>query len=573
MIKTAEVPNKRLSAQSFCPRGFITPRTDLVLSTLVINFLSLALPIMTLQVYDRILPSPGSGTLPVLITGVCLAIFLETCLRLSRAYIMGRSGATYEHLMGCQAMNRVIHARLTGLGSTGVGEFLHRIGAVNKIKEFYSGYALTVYVDLAFIGLYFGLIIYISGYLAAVPAAILGGFLLVSIVQGQKLKTALFQRETADDQRYNALIEILEGVHSIKAFALEKDFARRYESLEENSCQRNYNVTQSTSSTFNAGAVFANLMVVSVISFGAVAVLNGNLTTGGLIAVLLLSGRMMQPVQKGLGLWTRYQDYLLARSQLESVLTIPVMKTADPKTFETPHSSGHVELENIGFTLDGKTLFEGVNLAIEPGECVLIAGAHASGKTSLMKLIGGVYAADTGRVLLDGCDILEYPETARVQHSGFIATEPAIFRETIRENITSFGLVAEPDAREVANLFQVDRDVARLPSGFDTILTGTETDSIPPGLKQRIAMVRALAAKPRLILFDNADRALDKNGYDLVFSILARLKGRATLVISSNDKNIQTLADRTLFIQSPSVREVMNMPQQHILSPYQELKL
>ena len=568
------LPNNHAAGSSdpFSPEGFETARGDLILSTLAINLLSLALPIMTLQVYDRILPSPGSGTLPVLIAGVCLAIFLETAMRLARSYILGRTGASYEHRMSCSAINRVLQARLNGVGNTGVGEFLHRISAVNKLKEFYSGYALTVYIDLIFVVFYFALIVYIAGNLAVVPAAVLTGFFILSLFQGQRLRKSLYAREGADDDRYNALIEMLEGIHNIKAFALEKQFSRRYEALQNQSCHKNFDVTQATANTFNAGSVFANLMIVAVISFGAITVLNGQLTSGGLIAVLLLSGRMMQPVQKGLGLWTRYQDFLLARVQLQGVFSIP-SRARNSKTVELAHKDGAIELSGVSFGFDGQALFQDVDLSVAGGECILIAGGHGCGKTSLMKLMSGIYQADAGQVTLNGQDLKHYPDFLRADHVGFVSTDPAIFRGTIRDNITAFGRIAEPDAREVANLFRVDRDVARLPSGFDTVLTGTETDSIPPGLKQRIAIVRALAARPRFIAFDNADKALDKQAYDQVFSVLAQLKGRATLILSSTDKNIQALADRTFFIQSGSVHEVLNTHKDENIFPYQELRL
>src|SRR5690606_30689878 len=112
---------------------------------------------------------PGTGTLPVLITGVCLAVFLEAVLRLARAYVIGRSGATYEHRMACEAMHKTLNADLSKTGSYGVGEYLHRMGSVGKLKDFYDGYALTALAELAFVPLFFGLIVYIAQALALVP--------------------------------------------------------------------------------------------------------------------------------------------------------------------------------------------------------------------------------------------------------------------------------------------------------------------------------------------------------------------------------------------------------------------
>jgi ATP-binding cassette subfamily C protein LapB len=253
---------------------------NLLIATIGINVLSLSLPVMTLQVYDRILPNPGTGTLPVLIAGVCLAIFLEIVLRLARAYMIGRTGASYEHHLSCKAMENTLNADLSKMQYHGIGEHLHRIGCIGKTKDFHNGYSFTVWVEMAFVPVFFALIIYISGVLAFIPATILALFIAVSILNGSRLKKALEEREQADDTRFNFLIESLKGIHTLKAFALEKFFERRYEALEKNSTYTNYTVTQEIAHTSNSAAIFSNLMVAAVITCGALLVLSGGLSTG-----------------------------------------------------------------------------------------------------------------------------------------------------------------------------------------------------------------------------------------------------------------------------------------------------
>jgi len=548
------------------PDGFRQSVCALLLATLAINILSLALPVMTLQVYDRILPNPGTGTLPVLITGVCLAILLEAILRLSRAYVIGRAGAAYEHRMACEAMRRTLNADLSRRGSHGIGEHLHRMGAVGKLKDFYDGYALTVMAELAFVPLFFGLIVYIGRGLAIVPAGLLLAFIAASLWKGSRLRRALQRREQTDNERFNFLIEALEGIHTLKAFALEKFFERRYEALEERSTLENYRVTQETADTFNTGAIFSHLMVACVISAGAWFVLNGMLTTGALIATLLLSGRMMQPIQKALALWARYQDYLLARAHVREIFMTPQTAVMAQKT--QPEPTGTLKMAGASFGP-----LKNIDLELHPGEIVFISGAHGTGKTVLLNLIAGIYTPDTGHITLDGEDISTYRSEQLVQHVGYIRTQPLIFRGTIRDNITCFGQTDEAQAREVAALLNVDRDIARLPGGFDTLLVGNNTDSIPQGLKQRIAMVRVLAAKPHLILFDNADRALDKDGYALIYSLLARLKGKASMVLVTEDRNIAALADHHYNLKDGMLHEGIANYSRGNVRPYRELPL
>lgn len=288
------------------PEGYRIKTADLLLSTLAINILSLALPTMTLQVYDRILPNPGSGTLPVLIAGVCVAVVLETIMRLGRAYGMGWSGAAYEHRLSCQAMNHMLKSDLSAPTSHGIGEHMNRLAAIGRLKDFYNGYSLVTMFELLFVPLFLALTVYIAGPLAIVPVIVLMAFTIVSYHQGKTLRRELEARDLTDDQRYNFLIESLEGIHSLKSFGLENIFSRRYEALEEKSTVANFRVTESSARAFDTAAIFSHLMVAGVIGAGAVFVLEGMISTGALIATILLSGRMMQPVQRALALWAKY---------------------------------------------------------------------------------------------------------------------------------------------------------------------------------------------------------------------------------------------------------------------------
>lgn len=556
------------------PDGYRINGVDLLLSTLTINILSLALPTMTLQVYDRILPNPGSGTLPVLITGVCVALMLETILRLGRAYGMGWSGAAYEHRLSCEAMTHFLKSDLSAPPSYGIGEYMNRLTSIGRLKDFYNGYSLVTLFELLFVPLFLALIVYISGPLAFVPVAVLMIFTLVSYAQGRKLRTILQERDESDDRRYNFLIESLEGIHSLKSFGLEHIFARRYEALEEKSTRSNYRVTEDSARTFDTAAVFSHIMVASVIGAGAIFVLQGTISTGALIATILLSGRIMQPVQRALSLWARYQDYTISRQKVESIFEIPLHPEV-PADGAFPEREGALSLDNVSFRrADGMAwLLDGINLDIKRGECVSVAADHTPSLSALLDMMAGLYAPTKGQIIIDGRNAQQFPSREFINHVGYIQSEGMIFRGTIRENLNCFGLIPDEKVREMAAIFEVDKDIASLPSGFDTYLTGSASDTVTPGLKQRIAMVRVLAPKPRIILFDNADRSLDRKGYNLVYNLMAQLIGKATIILSTDDYNLSSQASRFLSIrdgrlseQSPASRTTQNLT-------YKELRL
>ena len=526
--------------KTLIPEGYGINAVQLIIPSVFIAVLSLTLPVLTLQVYDRILPNPDSGTLPVLVGGVCVAIVLEVALRLCRAYTLGWSGAAYEHRLSCEAINHILRTDLSTVNRDGAGENLNRMSAISKLREFHNGYDLITYTELAFIAPYLGLIAYISGPLVFVPVVILSAFVIVSAFMGKWLNQALSQRDEADDKRYDFLIDGLQGVHTIKAFSLEKPFLRRYERLQYDATVANYEVTEATSGVFNAATVFSHLMLAAVITIGAWLVLNGNMTSGALIATIFLSGRVMQPVQRALALWTRYQDYQVASEKVRKIFAMPLAPQGQKIRIPEPERVGSIALENVGFG----ELFQNVNLTIRAGESIQISGGYGSGKSTLLKIMAGLYVPDHGKVLIDRREPVDIAPQVMMNHVGLMSTEGTIFRGRIRDNLTRFGSIPEESVRPLTAMLGIEQDVAALPRGFDTWMEGVEQDTVPPGLRQRISMARVLATHPKIILFDNAERNLDREGYRQIHALLGRLKSKVALVLVADDNNISSLATR-----------------------------
>ncbi|MBU0799854.1 MAG: ATP-binding cassette domain-containing protein, partial [Alphaproteobacteria bacterium] len=480
----------------------------------------------------------------VLIGGLCVALALEMIIRLARARMVAWNGACYEHRTACAAMDHMLGSDLGRFQARGIGAHLSGLSAIGRLKDFANGQSLITLFELALLPVYIALMAYIAGALVLVPLAVLAVFTVFALWSGLHLKKALQGRDNADDRRYDFLVESLEGVHTLKSFALEERFQRRYESLERDSTRASYDVTEDSARIFNMSTVFSHIMLVAVIAVGALDVMAGTISSGALIATVLLSGRIMQPVQRTVGMWVRFQDYRVAKAKLQNIMDLPQVRMST--SYTKPERRGSIDVKNVAFRYDDAKpdLFQHVSLSVGRGESVRISGAHGVGKTVLLHMIAGLYAPTAGDILVDGLAPLDYPPSERIRHVAMLRTQGVIFHGTIRDNITRFGAVPEAQAREVSSLLGIDQDVSALARGFDTMLEGTETDIIPPGLRQRIAIARALASKPRVILFDNADRNLDRDGYRQVYRLLGRLREKVALILVSDDRNIIRLADR-----------------------------
>ena len=557
------------------PVSFDVGRLHLILASLAINLLALALPIMTLQVYDRILTSQNIGTVHILAAGVCIAVILEAILRLARSYVINWAGSVHEHAIACNAMRHMLAAELSSLEQQSAGEQLQRMGSISKLRDFFSGQALVTMIDLPFTLIFVSLIAYLAGPLVFIPIVLLTLFILIVWRLGVTLKAALSTREEMDESRMSFIIETLNGIHTVKSLGLENIFQRRYEQLQTFSSLANYYVSKASNAASNYGALFTQAMIIAIIGFGAPMAMRNELTLGTLIACVLLSGRIMNPIQRALGIWIRFQDFQLARDSIGKTFETPTLSRSNPDMLGD--KDGRLRLKDLTFSYGPQEpiLFNHLNLHLERGQSVSISGDHSSGKTTLLKLIAGLYQPTGGNVLINGVSATCYPARELIQHVGYLAMEGTIFRGTIRENLTAFGEIADDKVREIIELLGLDKEISKLPAGFETRLEGSTADPIPPGLKQRITIARALAPKPRILLFDNADRALDKEGYNRVYRLLGRLKGKATMVIITDDRNILRLAQKEYVLEDGKLieRAYADDSKMHDVLPYQELRL
>jgi len=545
----------------------------LVLSSLIINVLALAMPLMMLQTYDRILPNHGYGTLTLLIAGVTCALLLEMGLRLARSHLTGWAGAVFEHKTGCGALRHLLQADMQEIARQGSGSYLQKLSSIGRLRGFYSGQALVTLIDLPFVLTFLVLIAYIAGTLVLVPLALLAAFCLVAWRIGMTLKREVRDQDFSGKIRYNFLIETLSGIHTIKALGLERFFLRRSERLQNRMSICHFRVSLSNNVASNLGMLFSRIMTVAVVSFGSLLVIDGKMGTGGLAACILLSGRIMQPVQRALGLWTRFQSFFIDKQELSEIFALPVISRGNGQVVEV---RGDLLLDNLAFRFRGqeKDLLKDVNLQLRAGQSISLTGGSGSGKTTLLYLMAGLLSPTGGRLHVDGLAPDRMPPAMLAEHVGYLPEKGEVFVGTIRENLTFFGTVPEEDAMTAARKLGIDQAVALLPEGYETMLSDRVTDPIPPGIKQRIAIARILANKPRIILFNNADRGLDRNGYNCLFTLLGRLKSRTVQVIISDDHNILRLADREFSLSDGRLRETAPADsKKHSVLPFRELHI
>lgn len=515
-------------------------RPDVMAASLAVNVLALALPIAILQVYDRVVRHEALSTLAVLTLGVLGAFTLEFALRVLRARILSAEGARYDHRQNCDALSRLLGSDVETFRKETAGSHVERFQAIQTVRTYYCQ-AGALLADLPFVVVFVGAIAVIAGWMAVLPLLLLAGFVALGIALARRLTVETGRREQNDVKRHNFIVECIAGIGTVKALGIEALMQRRHERLQEDSADAFGAIAHMTAQTQSIATELAQAASVLTVAVGAILVVEGHLTIGGLAATTILTGRFLQPVLKGLGLWARYPFIRIAEAKLQRLHDLPAQITGHRPL---PRKRAVLATENLSFRYEAaaRDAVDNVTLEIPPGVFIGITGRTGSGRSTLLKLLNGLLTPAQGSIRYDGVPLKLYAVQDLRRQIALMPTSPTIYDGTLLENLTMFedGPVKRR-ALALCRALGLEDYVASLSRGLDTPLSGAA--DTPLGIAQRISIVRALAHGPRVILFDTANAALDMEADRKLLAFFARQKGKRAAVFVTDRPSYLRLCD------------------------------
>ncbi len=515
------------------------------------------MPMVILQVYDRIIPSRAMESFVILMTALFMAILLDMLLKIGRSVLLCWEGARFDHSESMNAMNCILDSETTAFDSKPTGFYLDKMSALEQVQEFYSSQSILLAMDLPFVIIFLSLIWVIAGPLILVPIVLLSLFFIMSSIAGSKLRFALKARSQMEDRRQNFVIETLNGIHTIKSMAMESLMLRRYERLQKNSAKSVCDLARINSVVQGFGATISQLTVVCFAGIGSVFVIDGKLTIGALAAGTMLSSRVLQPGLSAMNMWTQFQSVRLAKDKVNELLTMPeeISGNIQPSTGIT----GSLELQSVSFRYPNqkKDQLQNISLKIDAGESISITGNNSAGKSTLIGLLSGFLQPSKGRVLLDNIEIEKYNLEYLRSQIGIVPQHGILFEGSILENMTLYreGEAIE-QAIELSKLLGLEEIITRLPSGLDTQVGGAAVDTLSEGVRQKIIMVRSLVGHPKIMLFDDANANFDIKNDNRLQDVIKEFKTGRTLVIVSHRPSFLKLCDRHLVLANGKLQEI-----------------
>ena len=507
---------------------------EVLVASLFLQLLGLVSPLFFQVVVDKVLVHRGLDTLDVLIFGLVVIGIFETLLGGLRTYIFGHTTNRIDVELGARLFKHLLALPLPYFQARRVGDSVARVRELENIRQFITGSALTLVIDLLFTVVFLAVMAAYSLTLTAVVVATLPLYVVVSVVATPLFRTRLQEKFSRGAENQAFLVEAVSGVETLKSMAVEPQMQSRWEEQLAAYVSASFSVQKIGNVASQLIQLVSKLATAAILYFGARAVISGSLTVGELVAFNMLAGRVSQPVLRLAQVWQDFQQTRLSVDRLGDILNSPPERRGGGRS-TLPAIKGAVQFDLVRFRhrLDGPLVLENVSLDVAAGEVIGIVGPSGSGKSTLAKLLQRLYVPENGRILIDGIDLSVVDPSWLRRQIGVVLQENVLLNLSIRDNIALSNRAMRIErVIEAAQLAGAHDFILELPDGYDTVV-GERGASLSGGQRQRIAIARALVGNPRILIFDEATSALDYESERIVQQNLRRMcQGRTVFIIA-----------------------------------------
>ncbi|MGL3607880.1 type I secretion system permease/ATPase [Rhizobium sp. G187] len=540
-----------------------------VIAALFINIIALASPLFTMNVYDRVLPNKAFPTLWVLAIGIMVAYLFDFLLKTARSSLIDHAGRNADLRLSQMIFDKVLNTTLASRPLS-TGEYANRVMQYEFVREFFTSNTIGLAIDTAFLFIFLLVIYLISGWLAIIPAVAL----ILSIAIGLHAQAKIGHRMAAAaneaSKRQSLLVETISTIETLKSLRAEATMLRRWQELMKHSSRTSEEIKHISTNAINLTALVQQLVGVLIVIAGTYEFSEGRLAMGAIVATVMLAGRAGAPLGQIAMTLARFRQATMSLRILDQVMDQPE---------DRPSTVGFVnrEIKNGGFTFQDVTfqypgsdqpVISKLSLTVAPGERVGIIGRIGSGKTTLGRLLDGLFVPTEGRILIDGVDIRQY-HMSEVRASVAVAGQSSdLFSGTVKENL----LIGRADATdeellEVARMTGVEEFVSRHPRGFD-MPVGERGNNLSNGQKQALTIARLLLTKPKIVFLDEPSGAMDLASERHLLNRLSTAFDRnTTLLIATHRFSMLDLCDRLIVLDKGRV--VADGPKKSVIEAMQ----
>lgn len=526
---------------------------DICIAALMINIFAVAMPLFVMNVYDRVVPNHATHTLWVLATGLMIALSADLVLRLMRGWFIDLAASRSDAKLSATIMERVLGLSLAHRPQS-AGAFAANVQSFESVRSFVSSMTVVGLVDLPFVLLFLSVIMFISWPLGIPVIVGATGLIIYASIAQRRLRDLSEESMAAGSQRNATLVEGLSNLESVKSFGVESRIQATYErtSLYMSNVSARLKFI---SSTIQNGAQWCqHLVSVAIIILGVYLIIAGELSQGGLIAAYLLSSRAMAPVSQAAGLLAQYHQAATALRTLDEIMVLPQERAQGKNWVSRPVLSGKIEFRDVQFQYpeSGQQALTGVSIKVQAGERIAVLGKNGSGKSTIQRLLLGLYFPVSGTISVDNVDLRQLDPAELRRNIGYVPQDVELFYGTLRDNIMLSRPASDEELLRVAELSGLKPFIDSHPDGFD-LQIGERGQRLSGGQRQSVAIARAMVGDPPILLLDEPTGSLDHSSEEHFKRSLARASVGKTVVMVTHRTALLELADRIVVLDGGRV--------------------
>jgi ATP-binding cassette, subfamily C, type I secretion system permease/ATPase len=513
--------------------------------SLAINLLLLAPPLYMLQVFDRVLTSHSNETLVFLTLGVALALATMAGLDMVRAQLLAAGGAALDRKLGARVLERL----LGEAARRGVGENANALRDAHCVRAFFGGAGILALFDLPWLPVFLLIIFLFHPLMGAF--ALGGALVMLSLAAvNERLTRRALERAQSEARRAAAFIDTsARNAEVVAALGMLDAVTRRWQTLNDAASERQLQAARAGSRISGLTKLARQLIQTGMLAIGAYVVIDQQVSAGVMIAATILLSRALAPVEQLVAGWRSLVEARAAWRRLAELLSGDKQPEA---ATSLPVPEGRLRAENAVFGFRGaeRPILRNASFEIAPGESLGVIGPSASGKSTLARLIVGVWRPASGHLRLDGADVASWPRAELGRHVGYLPQDVELFPGTVARNIARLDEADDAEVIRAAKRAHVHELVLKLAKGYDTELPG----GLSPGQRQRVGLARALYGDPRLVVLDEPNANLDAEGEQALLRALAELKAEGiTVVIVAHRPSLLSGVDKLLVLRDGMV--------------------
>ncbi len=529
--------------------------SEVLLVSFVLQIFALITPLFFQVVMDKVLVHRGFTTLDVIAIGMFVVIVFQVVLNGLRTYVFSHTTSRIDVQLGAQLFRHLLNLPMAYFHSRRVGDSVARVRELENIRNFLTGNAITLVLDLLFSVVFMAVMLYYSIWLTLIVVISLPCYAILSVIFTPILRARLHEKFNRGAENHSFLVETLSGIGTVKAMAVEPQLTRRWDNQLAAYVSTSFR-TATTGNLASSGiSLISKLVTVATLWLGARLVINGDMTVGQLVAFNMLAGQVSQPIIRLAQLWSDFQQTGISIQRLGDILNARTEVSSAKSTL--PPIQGRIVFDNVVFRYkaDSPEVLRGIGFDIRAGEIIGIVGRSGSGKSTVTKLIQRLYVPERGRVMIDGLDLALADSSSLRRQIGVVLQENVLFNRTIRENIA----LVDPGANmeqviNAAKLAGAHEFILELPEAYDTMV-GEHGDTLSGGQRQRIAIARALMTNPRVLIFDEATSALDYESERIIQNNMKAICAGRTVIIIAHRLSAVRITNRIFVMDHGQIVE------------------